>query len=255
MDIRNFFRKFPDDDKAGIYITVIFHLTVIIVLLIIQLSSFAVREDSFLIDFTKQEEKEKLQEETEFKEEISRKLDDLLANVNIPVQNTENIRNLAVDASSDVLKDDRGTDARELYDDAARLAKELSGNKTAIEEDARGETVDLGRFEGKEDRKKEKEYKGPSVVSYSLDGRKASHLSIPAYRCMGGGEVTVIITVNPHGNVIDAKIYDDVSSSDECLRDFAIRAARLSRFSSLPPAKINGLSRQKGEIVYRFIAQ
>ena len=72
---------------------------------------------------------------------------------------------------------------------------------------------------------------------------------------MGGGEVTVLITVDPQGNVLNAKIYDDVSSSDPCLREFAVRAARLSRFSALPQNKIRELPRQKGEIVYKFIAQ
>ena len=92
------------------------------------------------------------------------------------------------------------------------------------------------------------EYNGPSVLSYTLDGRKASHLPIPAYRCYGTGDVTVIITVNPQGQVINAQIMDEISTPDDCLRKFAIRAARLSRFSasSTAPAK------QTGEITYRF---
>ena len=76
-------------------------------------------------------------------------------------------------------------------------------------------------------------------------------VSIPAYRCLGAGHVTVIRTVDPSGNVVNAKIQEDASSSDKCLRDFAIRAARLSKFSastSAPP-------RQLGNIVYMFIAQ
>jgi TonB family protein len=89
------------------------------------------------------------------------------------------------------------------------------------------------------------------VVSYELDGRKASHLPIPAYRCMGAGQVTVIITVDPAGKVLNAKVQDDVSSPDGCLRNFAVRAARLSRFSSFPGAA----PKQLGNIVYEFIAQ
>ena len=92
------------------------------------------------------------------------------------------------------------------------------------------------------------EYNVPSVLSYTLDGRKASHLPIPAYRCYGAGDVTVIITVNPQGQVTNAQIMDEISSPDDCLRKYAIRAARLSRFSasSTAPAK------QTGEITYRF---
>ena len=100
-------------------------------------------------------------------------------------------------------------------------------------------------------KKEDKKYSGPSVVSYFLEGRKASKLSIPAYRCMGAGEVTVLITVDNSGTVIAAKVDESCSSEDGCLRAFAIRAARLSRFSADP----NAPARQQGNIVYKFIAQ
>ena len=103
-----------------------------------------------------------------------------------------------------------------------------------------------------EDKKSEtRQYSGPSVLSWHLDGRKASHLPIPAYRCYGGGMVTVLITVDNSGRVIDAKIQEETSSDDRCLRDFAIRAARQSRFS----IKQDAPARQHGDIVYQFLAQ
>ncbi len=92
-------------------------------------------------------------------------------------------------------------------------------------------------------------YAGPSVVSFSLDGRKASHLKIPAHRCYGEGEVTVIVAVNPQGQVIEAQVFDEVSTNDQCLRNFAVRAARLSRFSASATAP----KKQTGEIVYAFM--
>ena len=98
---------------------------------------------------------------------------------------------------------------------------------------------------------KKQTYSGPSVLSWSLEGRRASHLPIPAYRCIGAGQVTVIIAVNNQGQVMNAKVDEDISSSDGCLRSFAIRAARLSRFSSSTTAP----SRQMGTITYAFIAQ
>ena len=234
------------DERPGLYITVIFHLTVIIVLLLYQIDSTIRREESFVLDFSKQEEIERRKEEAEFKEDISKRLDELIAAAK---SSSTPIRNIAVDASQ--LKDDRGTDAEQLYKDAERLAKDLkNGQKDAIEEDARNETVELPS-QNKKDDSKAKEYSGPSVVSYTLDGRKASHLKIPAYRCNGGGDVTVIITVNNGGNVVGAKVMESISSSDQCLRNFAVRAARLSKFSASQTAPPN----QTGEIVYRFIAQ
>ena len=235
------------DSRAGLYITVIFHLTVIIALLLYQIDSTVRKEESFVLDFSKQEEIERLKKEEEFKEDISKRLDDLIAAAR---SSSKPIRNIAVDAGNQ-LKDDRGTDAEQLYKDAAKLAADLkNGTKDAIEEDAREETVEM-QHQRKPTKEEQKEYSGPSVVSYTLDGRKASHLKIPAYRCYGSGDVTVIITVNNAGVVTAAKVMDDISSDDSCLRNFAVRAARLSRFSASQTAPPN----QKGEILYRFIAQ
>ncbi|MBQ7771300.1 MAG: energy transducer TonB [Bacteroidales bacterium] len=225
----------------------IFHLTVIIVLLLYSIDSTIRKEESFVLDFSKQEEIEKREKEEIFKEDISRKLDEMIAAAR---SSSAPIRNIAVDAGSTHLKDDRGTDAEQLYKDAAKLAKDLrEGHKDAIHEDAREETVEM-QHQNKSDENK-KEYSGPSVVSYTLDGRKASHLKIPAYRCYGAGDVTVIITVNNAGQVVGAKVMESISSEDQCLRNFAVRAARLSRFSASTTAPAN----QTGEILYRFIAQ
>ncbi len=239
---------FPKDDRAGLYITVIFHLTVIIVLLLYKIDSTVRREESFVLDFSRQEEIERRQQEEIFKEDISKRLDELIAAAQ---SSSAPIRNIATDASRAQLKDDRGTDAEELYKEAERLAQDLkNGQKDAIEEDAVQETVEM-QHQQKPAQENRKEYSGPSVLSYTLDGRKASHLPIPAYRCYGAGDVTVIITVNNAGQVVRAKVMEEISSSDNCLRNFAVRAARLSRFNASPDSPAN----QTGEIVYRFIAQ
>ena len=238
-------KRMKSEDKAGLYITVIFHLTVIIVLLVYGIDSTLKREESFVLDFSKQEEIERVMKEKAFKEDVSKRLDRL---IEMSRASSEPIRNIAVDAGTP-LKDDRGTDAEELYKEAERLAQELKNGQL---EDARNETVELPS-EKKEQKKDEsrKEYTGPSVLSYNLDGRKASKLNIPAYRCYGSGDVTVIITVDTSGRVVAAKVMEEVSSDDTCLRSFAIRAARLSQFSASSTAP----ARQTGEILYRFIAQ
>jgi len=236
------------ENKAGLYLTVIFHLTVIIVLLLYSIDSTLKREESFVLDFSKQEEIERKEKEEVMKQDISQKLEEMIAAAR--QQSSGQIRNIAVDAGAQ-LKDDRGTDADQLYKDAERLARELkNGQKDGIEEDARSETVEMPH-QKKSDNSQQKAYSGPSVLSYTLDGRKASHLPIPAYRCYGAGDVTVIIKVNNAGQVVSAKVMEEISSSDNCLRSFAIRAARLSRFSASQTAPAN----QTGEIVYRFIAQ
>ena len=240
------FRRWKTEDKAGLYITVIFHLTVIIVLLLYGIDATIKKEESFVLDFSKQEEIERVMKEKVFKEDISRKLDQM---IEMARSSSDPIRNIAVDAGS-ALKDDRGTDAEELYKEAERLAQELKNGQL---EDARDETVELKEEKNQEQKKDDskKEYSGPSVVSYNLDGRKASKLSVPAYRCYGSGDVTVIITVDNSGRVVGAKVMEEISSDDTCLKNFAIRAARLSQFSASSTAP----PRQTGEILYRFIAQ
>ena len=51
------------EDRAGLYLTVIFHLTVIIVLLLYSIDSTLKREESFVLDFSKQEEIERKEKE------------------------------------------------------------------------------------------------------------------------------------------------------------------------------------------------
>ena len=237
-------KRLDSEDKAGLYITVIFHLVVLIVLLASQIGAALRSENTFVIDFSKQEAVQKEKEDIQFKEDISKRLDELIASsAGVP------IRNVAVDRSRAALKDDRNTDAEQLYKDAERLAKELKDGFKVEEND--DDYVSENKPAPRKEEPKKQTYSGPSVVSYDLEGRKASRLSIPAYRCMGAGYVTVIITVDPSGNVVNAKVQDEVSSADGCLRSFAVRAARLSKFSASPSAP----PRQMGNIVYMFIAQ
>lgn len=237
--------KLTTDQKAGLYITAIVHLAVIIILLLCQIGYSVQRENTFVLDFTKQEEKEAQEQQEELHRSAMEQLENMLA-----VARSQPVRNVTVNRSSQ-LKDDRNTDADQLYRDAERLAQDLRDGQHRQQDDPDDFVQDpVAKPDPKPQRKKET-YSGPSVLSWSLDGRKATHLPIPAYRCVGAGEVTVIITVNNQGTVVDAKVDDGASSRDGCLRSFATRAARLSKFnaSSTAPA------RQMGTITYLFIAQ
>ena len=241
-------RRLSADEKAGIYTTVIVHLAVVIVLLLAGLDWSIKQEKGFLMDFSQLEEKERLQEEIErleqeaaFKESIAQRLQQ-------EIDAAPPVHGVAVDRAA--LKDDRGTDAEQLYKDAQRLQEELArGHEIQQEEYADPNPVKPAQEEPKKE--DAPVYSGPSVVSYYLDGRKASKLPIPAYRCMGAGQVTVLIKVAPNGSVVEAKVDESVSSADKCLKEFAVRAARLSKFS----AKADAPARQQGNIVYEFVAQ
>ena len=235
--------KLTPDQKAGLLITAIIHLAVIIVLLVCQIGYSVQRENSFVLDFTKQEEKEELERQVELKQNALEQLESMIA-----AQRME-VRNVTVNRSTQ-LKDDRNTDADQLYRDAERLARDLRDGQNRVQEDPEDLVQDPVTPSKPEPRKKET-YSGPSVLSWSLDGRKATHLPIPAYRCVGAGQVTVIITVNNQGKVIDAKVDNGSSSGDGCLRAFATRAARMSLFNASTTAP----ARQMGTITYAFIAQ
>ncbi|MBQ9310169.1 MAG: hypothetical protein IJ222_04815 [Bacteroidales bacterium] len=234
--------RFSGDDRAGLYITVIVHLVVLIVLLSIRLGAAIKKENSFVLDFTKAEQIEKIEKELALKQAINDRLNEMLASGGY-----EPVRNIAVDRS--VLKDDRNSaeDARKLYEDVEKLKRDL---QTAPEVPEENEVVAAPQPRKKEE-KKESHYSGPSVLSYELEGRKASRLPIPAYRCMGSGEVKINIGVDKQGNVVVAKVDEGASSPDGCLRSFAVRAARMSKFSASATAPNN----QAGYIIYQFVAQ
>lgn len=170
-------KKLSKEDKAGLYITVIVHVSVVIILLVASLGFSLKNESSFILDFTKIEEIERLQKELAFKEQVSHRLDEIISEAGgIPT------RNIAVDRGA--LKDDRGTNAEELYKDAERIQKELNESLRRKVENS-GDYVEQN--DSREPEKKEKSYSGPSVLSWELSGRKAVKLPIPAYRCMGAG--------------------------------------------------------------------
>ena len=236
--------KLTPDQKAGLYITAIVHLAVIVILLLGQIGYSVQRENSFVLDFTNQEEQERIEKQEELSRTALAQLEDLLA-----AARTQPVRNVTVNRSQ--LKDDRNTDADQLYRDAERLAQDLKDGQHRQQDDPEDYVQDPVTPPSDPKPRKQETYSGPSVLSWSLDGRKASRLPIPAYRCVGAGEVTVIITVNNQGKVIDAKVDDGASSGDGCLRAFATRAARMSLFNASTTAP----ARQMGTITYLFVAQ
>lgn len=167
------------------------------------------------------------------------------------------VRNVAVDASQQTeldagLHDEKNIDAEKLYEDAARVRAEMAANGGRMEDqDLLGE-VDVPNTEKKEVQAAEgKLYAGPSVVSYSLKGRKARRLPVPAYKCEMGGPVVVDIVVNGEGLVVLASIDAANSSGDACLRGAALQAAQRSVFNAVG----GGAAQVVGSITYMFVAQ
>lgn len=235
---------FKRENNAGLYLTIAVHLLVLIILLGARIHSIISEDTSFEIDFSKQEEAELLEKQLRLKEDINKELDAELYNNNA-------VRNVVVDASSKKgqdLKDDRFKNPNQVYDEAKKLQDKLDASRReaeayqGIDEVKTGDNKTITKTES---------YKGPSVVSYNVAGRKALSLPIPAYKCVGGGDVSVAIIVNKKGYVIAAEVIYGSSSNDQCLQEFAIRAAKSSRFT----ASASAPDKQPGNILYRFIAQ
>ena len=235
------------EDRVGFYTTLVFHLAVLVVLLIVSIGHVATTENTFVLDFTKQEELEKLQKEIELKEEVARNLEDQLSR-----QPRQQIRNVAVDAGSK-LKDDRFKNPSEVYDEARELQRKLDASRRdAMSQKDAEEVVDMDQNrKGETSSDPGPAYAGPSVISYEVAGRKALSLPVPAYKGYGAGDVLVDIEVNPAGRVTAARVRAEGSTADGSLHAFAVEAAKRSRFSALSEAPKS----QPGWILYRFIAQ
>ncbi len=233
--------------KIGFYSTVVFHLVLVIVLLASTIQNIIAEEAAFVLDFTGLEAKEQMIKQEEIKVKAQQAVEDLLSGK----ASASAYRNVAVDRSSGRnLRDDRHKNPASVYDEAKELQRKLDeSRRQAMMEQGSDDVADPTQ---KEKKKASDAYKGPSVISYSLDGRKAQSLPVPVYKCYGGGDMYVQIVVNRKGYVIDASIIQGSStSSDECLVRAAIDAAKRSRFR----ASASAPEKQVGEIVYRFIAQ
>ena len=240
-----------EDKRAGILVTVAVHLTVIIFLLLTSITVISRRGSTFLLAFEDDveyiEKKDAELEEPMSEEEmdaIQRSIEELMAR-----------RGLSPDAPRNIITtrnaDARGTDAEKLYADAERLAEALKNGQLARDEDG-GDVQQGAKDEGKkEDPKPAPAYSGASILSWTLEGRKAVSMDVPAYKCYGGGSIKVIIKVNASGRVLSAEVEEGSSSTDPCLRKWARTFAMQARFTASSSAP----NPQTGNIVYEFIAQ
>lgn len=131
---------------------------------------------------------------------------------------------------------------RQNYESGVREADAIASSKRKPASDSKAD---------KDSERKRDRVKGNVVVSYDLPGRTDTYLHIPAYECQGGGRVVVAVTVNRNGRVIAATVEKATSTSDDCILDMAITAAKNSSFnvSNSAPEK------QRGTISYIFVAQ
>jgi len=100
------------------------------------------------------------------------------------------------------------------------------------------------------------EYTGPTTITFEFleepGSRGKVDLTIPVYRCLGSGLVTVEVHVNRDGSVADAEIKGPVQGEDQvCFTEAALGAARSSRFR----IDMGAPEKHRALITYTFIAQ
>lgn len=162
------------------------------------------------------------------------------------------VRNRASNENLEERADERTAMSASLRESAEAVGERMQANREAYEQglaEERAIRERMGR-EGTDREVRDARVRGRVTVSYSLVDpvRTRRHIEIPAYRCEGGGEVVVGITVDRGGEVIGAKV---LSGGDHCMREAALEAARRSCFNIDPQAP----SRQSGTITYLFIPQ
>ena len=249
------FRDWIKDNVVGIYITIIVHLLLFLVLSINEIR-VKTRVNFITVDFEYQAIDKLEQTEEELlaeKQALEQELDELLKHLSHP---SVNLPNIAVNQSGQ--GSESGTTSNASIKDMSVVA-----DKSAVkpENDPKENIEDKSADKNGPDevnlpstpstQTADEEYKGPSILSYFLEGRYGVYLPVPAYKCLGGGDVFVLIDVNKQGYVTSAEIDKKRSSGGECVREAALQAALISRFSSSPTAAAS----QKGNIVYRFIPQ
>lgn len=239
------------EHRLGVTVTVALYLIALLLFIFLRVSVHAPRAfEGMLIEFPPEEQPQpepEAQKERELRQDYEKQL-------------REGVKNIAVNENARLdagLRDDRGTRASDIYNEAKELQDKLNANRQMYEQGLKEEAMirdSRSRPEppkGNSDRRKDTKVAGNVTVSYNLPGRTAAYLHIPAYQCEGGGSVVVNITVNRNGRVISASVDRSASSSDPCLTEMAARAARQSAFNVAPHAP----DKQEGTISYLFIPQ
>lgn len=156
-------------------------------------------------------------------------------------------------ALNENLRDDRKTDISQLNKEAERIQQEMKDNQ----EEYRRKIDEINGIDRPQkdspksgDADSSAKVPGMVTVSYSFSNPVRHHreLDRPAYRCQGGGEVVVSVTLDRDGNVTAASV---VSGGDYCMRETALQSARLSKFNSDSSAP----AKHTGTITYIFIPQ
>ncbi len=150
---------------------------------------------------------------------------------------------------------DRGSSGAAQTAEGRALEERMRANRETYERGLAEEQAirDAAHAGTEESEPADRRVRGRVTVSYAFDDPVRRHqdrrLVVPAYRCEGGGEVVVEVTLSRSGEVVSAHV--ESGGGDACMRETARRAACDSHFDINPDAP----NKQRGTITYIFIPQ
>ncbi|MFI3299765.1 MAG: energy transducer TonB [Rikenellaceae bacterium] len=236
--------------RIGLLVTVVVYLSLAIMFVTYKIVVQQVPVQSVEIEF---QEMELIEEVVEQEDEIQQIEDYYGGRVDNRISNADSKFN-------ETLRDSKNSNASEIYDEAERVQRELAEGQERFRREMQelegggrqDNTVPESNVKSKDGDRNQDAFVGGNVtVSFSLDGRTALYLDIPAYKCMSGGKVVVNISVNRNGYVTSASVERSTSTSDNCLHREAVASAKASTFNVSASAPDS----QKGSITYVFVAQ
>lgn len=221
----------------GILGTIAFHLLILVAFLFLKLGKVKTEHrDAILIEFTEEEYKPIEQIIEENKPDLKE----------MPNLSQEVLKNIAVNTSEEVNEEISTEKYIEEVMEELGMEEMFQNLSTDLEE----ADVSLEPEEDKNVQEEKARPKGRTLIEYYLENRRHRYLYRPAYKCQGGGKVTVEILVDRLGRVSNASILE-ASTQEVCLIETAIQSARSTTFNIDNEAD----SKQKGTITYTFIAQ
>jgi len=240
---------------VGILGTLIIHLIAGIIFMSFQLKSLQMDlSNEFEVEFAAAEENDENENLIELPVTSIEKIlqgDEEMLNIARNLANKSDV-NIDPDNYIDMVKEElmqSGKLGEDNYIDEQKRIDEMKGDENIAYENE-GEA--MKNNEPDESQEMAANYKGPTRIYYDLEGRTATSLPIPIYKCQGSGKIVLSIEVDRKGTVEKARVIADQSStSDPCLLQTAVNTARISRFnSSLMSPRI-----QAGTLTYHFVAQ
>jgi len=238
------------NNLIGILGTIAFHLSILVVLLLIRFSQVRSDLESVIqLEYEEvPEQEESLPSASGGDYAIGQVTDQLLAEAirNIPVNRAGDLdKEISTEKFVQQIKENLDGSKPDAYYQQQERLKEL------IEQDEQADMYMEPEIK-KEDNQENKLYEGPTTIYYSLENRYHQYLPIPVYKCEGAGEITVNITVDQRGRVVQVEMGSEAADANVlCFQEAARKSALETRFN----ADFNAPSRQKGTITYYFFAQ